>query len=258
MPTLIEYPSLEQNLSLCSEAGLDFVELNMNLPEYQLNSIDVSEMISLLGRYGKYPTIHLDENFNVCDFNALVADAYMETALRTIALAKDINAPIINMHMPDGVYFTLPDRKVYLFEQYRQHYIEKLRQFRDNCAVAIGNGNILICVENSGMYHGFQQEGIDLLLESPCFALTYDIGHDFCVGNGNKAFIMSRADRLRHMHIHDAAGTSNHLTLGTGEIDIAESLATAARHGCRCVLETKTAGAVWESVGYLKNLDWET
>jgi len=41
MPTLIEYPSLEQNLSLCSELGLDFVELNMNMPEYQLDRIDV-------------------------------------------------------------------------------------------------------------------------------------------------------------------------------------------------------------------------
>lgn len=100
MPTLIEYPSLAQSLSLCSELGLDFVELNMNLPEYQLDHIDVGEAKSLFRHYGKYPTIHLDENLNVCDFNNTVAEAYSNTVLRTISLAKEIGAPIINMHRP--------------------------------------------------------------------------------------------------------------------------------------------------------------
>ncbi|GBU25151.1 hypothetical protein R83H12_01791 [Fibrobacteria bacterium R8-3-H12] len=36
IPTLIENPSLEQSLMLCSELELDFVELNMSLPEYQI------------------------------------------------------------------------------------------------------------------------------------------------------------------------------------------------------------------------------
>jgi sugar phosphate isomerase/epimerase len=252
MPTLIERPSLEENLLLCAELGLDFTELNMNLPEYQLDRLDIYSAKRLFRQYGKYPTIHLEENLNVADFNITVADAYVTTALRTITLAKELDAPIINMHIPAGVYFTLPDRKLYLFEQYTEQYVDRLRQFRDSCDAAIGGSGIFLCVENCGVYHPFQREGIDVLLESPHFALTYDIGHDFCAGNGNEAFIMEREGRLRHMHIHDAAGARHHLALGTGEIDIANKLALARKQECRCVLEIKTSSALRQSVEYLR------
>jgi len=251
MPTLIECPSLKQSLSLCSELGLDFVELNMNLPEYQLDRINIGEAKRLFRHYDKYPTIHLDENLNVCDFNSAIAEAYSNTVIRAISLAKEIGAPIINMHISEGVYFSLPESRTYLFAQYKDEYLDKLRQFRDRCEAELYDSDILICIENCDTFRDFQCEGIDLLLESPCFALTYDIGHDFCTGNGNEAFILSRADRLKHMHIHDAAGARNHLTLGTGELDIDAKLALAQKYDCRCVVETKTAAALRQSVVYL-------
>ena len=37
MPTLIENRRLEDNVALCNELGLQFVELNMNFPEYRQN-----------------------------------------------------------------------------------------------------------------------------------------------------------------------------------------------------------------------------
>lgn len=45
MPTLIEYESLQQNVNLCCELELNFIELNMNLPIYNpeiglLNLVD--------------------------------------------------------------------------------------------------------------------------------------------------------------------------------------------------------------------------
>lgn len=36
MPTLVENKTLEDNISLCRELGLSFIELNMNFPEYQI------------------------------------------------------------------------------------------------------------------------------------------------------------------------------------------------------------------------------
>jgi hypothetical protein len=143
IPTLIECPSLEQSLVLCSELGLDFIELNMNLPEYQLDRIDVAAAKRLFKQYGKYPTIHLDENLNVCDFNNCVADAYVETVVQTIKLAKELDAPVINIHMSEGIFFTLPKRKVYLFELYKEQYLDKLRKFRDVCAGVISNNDVV-------------------------------------------------------------------------------------------------------------------
>ena len=40
MPTLIENKTLAENISLCKELGLDFIELNMNFPEYQIDKLE--------------------------------------------------------------------------------------------------------------------------------------------------------------------------------------------------------------------------
>ena len=40
MPTLIENKNLEVNIALCKELGLQFIELNMNLPEYQIEKLE--------------------------------------------------------------------------------------------------------------------------------------------------------------------------------------------------------------------------
>ena len=61
MPTLIETSTLEECAKLCAELGLNFIELNMNMPQYQLDKIDVDYFKSIADRYGIYYTIHLDE-----------------------------------------------------------------------------------------------------------------------------------------------------------------------------------------------------
>ncbi len=75
MPTLIELPEIEDCAALCSKLGLQFVELNMNLPQYQTVSLDTDRLEAAAKRYGIYFTIHLDENLNVSDFNPFVAQA---------------------------------------------------------------------------------------------------------------------------------------------------------------------------------------
>ena len=40
MPTLIENKNLEENVALCKELDLKFIELNMNLPEYQIEKLE--------------------------------------------------------------------------------------------------------------------------------------------------------------------------------------------------------------------------
>ena len=40
MPTLIENRTFEENVQLCKELELDFIELNMNFPEYQIDKLE--------------------------------------------------------------------------------------------------------------------------------------------------------------------------------------------------------------------------
>ena len=253
MPTLIELNGLEETMVLCQELGLHFVELNMNLPQYQLNHLEkIEELKRLKDKYPLFYTIHLDENLNVSDFNPLVAKAYMETVERTIQVAKKLEIPILNMHMNHGVHFTLPDRKVKLFEQYRETYLESITGFRDMCEQAIGHDDIHICVENTDGFMEYEKEAIELLLQSNVFALTWDIGHSNSCNNKDEAFIMEHANQLQHFHIHDASNKSDHMTLGTGEIDLMQRLVIAKKNNCRCVMETKTVDALRKSIQWLK------
>lgn len=84
------------------------------------------------------------------------------------------------------------------------------------------------------------------------FTLTWDIGHSHACKNIDERFLREHQGKLRHFHIHDAIGEKNHMTLGTGEIDLEGRLHIAERWNCRCVVETKTSEALRQSVEWLK------
>lgn len=256
MPTLIEIDSLENTMKLCKELGLSFVELNMNLPQYQVEHLEnITYLKSLKEKYQIGYTIHLDENLNVCDFNKAVAGAYIDTVDRTIWVAKALGVPVLNMHMNHGVHFTLPERKIQLFEQYFEEYMESWRKFCAICEQSIGDSDIKICFENTNGYRDYEKSAIEYSLKKDVFGLTWDIGHSNAVANMDEKFILDNSDKLYHFHIHDSLGKNDHMTLGTGEIDLAQRLGIAEDCQCRCVVETKTIEALKKSVLWLRKND---
>jgi len=96
MPTLIELKGLEENAKLCNSLGFKFIELNMNLPQYQVESMKRNKIFQDISKeYNVYYTIHLDENLNISDFNNTVTKAYLETVKQTLTLAKELAIPIL-------------------------------------------------------------------------------------------------------------------------------------------------------------------
>ena len=267
MPTMIENRTLQENVDLCSRLGLGFIELNMNFPEYQVGALEQADrLLEAADAAGIYYTIHLDENLNIADFNPLVTEAYLETVRRTVAAAKrllplrdrygDPSQPLtVNMHFHHGIYITLPDRKVQMYERDQDRYLVSCLRFRDLCAEWIGDDPVMIVLENTDGFRSYERAAADLYLESPCFGLTWDIGHSKATGEKDVPFILERRNRLAHFHIHDATEQPprNHLALGDGEIDLPDRLRLAAERNCRCVLETKTVEALGRSVEWLKS-----
>ena len=253
MPALLEHGTLAETAALCRELDLDFVELNLNLPQYQPGRIDTAQICRVAAEYGIAYSLHLDENLSLFEFNPLVAKAWRETLLSNIALAKEIGAKVLNMHFNRGVVFTLPSKKVYVFEKYRSEYLDGLREIREFCEQQIGDTGIRICIENTNGWLPWQVAALDVLLESPVFCLTLDVGHDHCTGVGDLDVILNRAHKLRHMHLHDAIRPNrDHQALGTGELDVAARLALAAQQHCTVVVEVKTAAALTESIRWLR------
>lgn len=270
MPTLIENHTLEDNICLCKELNLQFLELNMNFPEYQIHKLEHTEEFYRAADEAKlYYTIHLDENLNIADFNMLVTHAYLETVKGTIEAAKKLiplrdkygekNQPlVVNMHMNHGIYITLPDRKVQMYDRDFDVYLDSFIKFRTLCEEWIGDSDIVVSIENTDGFREYEKRAIEYLLESPKFALTWDIGHSKAAGETDVPFIMEHSDKLKHFHIHDGFAESdkqkarNHLALGDGEINIRERLSMADDRNARCVLETKTITALKKSVEYLK------
>jgi sugar phosphate isomerase/epimerase len=97
-------------------------------------------------------------------------------------------------------------------------------------------------------------KALDLLLESPAFALTFDIGHNHGIGGRDEGIILQRWERLRHFHFHDGVGKKNHLPLGAGEIDLEKYFALAEAQAGRIVLETKTVAGLKESVKWVRRM----
>ncbi len=267
MPTLIENATLEENVALCKSLDLKFIELNMNFPEYQVDKLeDTENLISQAENAGIYYTIHLDENLNIADFNYLVTDAYLETVRRSVEVTKkliplrdkygDRTQPLtLNMHMNHGIYITLPDRKVQMYDRDFETYMKSFEVFRTKCEEWIGDSDIRIVIENTDGFRDYEKKAIEYLLESPKFGITWDIGHSVAVGEKDVPFILEHQDRLIHFHIHDGSEKppKNHLALGDGEINLSERLQLAEKRNARCVLETKTVEALKNSVQWLKN-----
>ena len=266
MPTLIENHTLQDNIALCKSLGLRFIELNMNFPEYQVDRLEETDsLLRAAEEVGIYYTIHLDENLNIADFNPLVAEAYLETVRRSIGVLRKL-LPLrdrfgggvlpltLNMHMHHGIHITLPDRKVQMYDRDFDTYMQSFAVFRARCEEWIGGSSLMIAVENTEGFRGYEQKAIDYLLESPVFGLTWDIGHSKAVREGDVPFILERREHLVHFHIHDGTEDPprNHLALGDGEIDLMDRLRLARSRDARCVLETKTVEALKRSVRWLQ------
>lgn len=248
MPYLLEVPTVEGCCALANELGLSFVELNANFPVCDSQRLDPRELVRLAARYHVYFTFHAEEEFDPFTFNSDVRDAWLKSFVRELRLAAVLGMPIVNMHFPKGVYITLPTEKTYLYERYQDDFTDALADFRRACEKELEGTDTRIAIENTNGWMPWQQQAIEYLLASPFFGLTLDIGHSHAVENADECFFRAHADKLIHMHGHDAQGRKNHLALGDGEIDLRSRFAWARERNSRIVLETKTIEALRTSV----------
>ena len=248
MPTLIELKSIEENIELCERLGLSLIELNMNLPYLQignLRNLSINDEIQY--------SIHLPEEFNVWNYNKKIKNAYLDTIDEVIEIALRKQIKVINMHMNEGIYFTLPGEKRYIFEEDKERYKDVTQEFGEKIEKVLKNTDVKLCIENTGILNNtFIREAVKLLLGFDSFRLTWDIGHDFSSGELDKNYYLKNIKKIIHLHLHDVVGEKNHLPLGTGEIDIKNIMDLTAANVKSIILETKTVAGLKKSVEYYR------
>ncbi len=253
MPTLIELDTLEDNVILCKSLGLDFVEINMNLPQFQLNQLTPEYLNALQDQYGIAFTFHLAEDIDIAHFNEDIRETYFKIVKETLELMTKTNIKKLNMHLSKGIYFTLPSQKVYLYEKYAETYMDNIRAFSSFIKTQLDDKKIQLCIENTGIYDSpLITDALLTLLDTENISLTWDIGHDHSSAFADRTFLEANIERIQHFHIHDAIGKSNHLTLFDGEIDLEYFLNLSKQKHASVVFETKTIEALKESIKRLK------
>lgn len=253
MPTLIELNGIEDNISLCKKLGLDFIELNMNLPEYQPSQLDIDKLVYLKNENDIFYTFHLPEELDITNFNEDIRDAYIKVVTKTIEISKQLKVPIINMHMNLGIYFTMPSQRIYLYNKYESFYLKGIEKFAKYIEKLLRDTNIKLAIENTGLYDiDYIKKAVNILIQKESIVLTWDVGHDYSSGDKDKEYLLSNINKIKHMHIHDAINENNHLPVFRGDIDIDNRLEIAMNTNSTCVLETKTIEGLQESINNIK------
>lgn len=221
----------------------------MNLPMYCPEALPSRLVRQAREQSGIAFTLHLPEELDLGTFHGAMREGYLNRALQAVRWAWEAGIPLVNMHLNAGVYYTLPERRVYVYDTVREQFrgnllrsIEVLRREAERAGAAL-------CVENTGQWHlPHLAEPLQEMLDTGLVWLTWDTGHDGAAGLADRPFIHKNRSRLRHMHLNDYAGDRCHLPLYTGDLDVAGALAAAGSAQCAVIVEVKTVRALEESV----------
>ncbi|WP_165452453.1 sugar phosphate isomerase/epimerase family protein [Paenibacillus thalictri] len=253
MPTLVELESINDQAELCKELALDFVELNMNVPLYLPDMLSADRLIGLKRQFGIDFTVHLPEELDIASFQTSIREGHMNCCKEAIRWAGAAQIETLNMHLNNGIYFTLPDQRVWINERYEDEFKRLLlASYRELWRYAEEH-RVKLCIENTGNFHiPLIRRALDALSVNDNFYLTWDAGHDAKAGFKELAFFTAHVDRIRHMHLHDMNEISDHQPLYSGKVPVNDRLRFAYERGLSVVIEIKTAEALRQSVALLK------
>ena len=253
MPALIEFSNLEQNVALCTRLGFDFIELNMNMPYSFPENLPAKKIREAAEENGIEFTMHAHDEVDLASFHDSVRKGHIQRCAEALEWCAESRTKLLNIHINRGVYFTLPDHQVWIFDQYRDRFKETLVESMSYLIDLGKSCGVMVCTENSSNFQlPFVSDALDELSKLDGFKITWDTGHDAKVRYAERPVLMRHKDRISHMHLHDYDGKSDHQVLMTGEIDVPGMLKFARERNARVLVETKTAISLVQSMDNLK------
>ncbi len=259
MPGLVEIENFNDTIDLCRELQLDFIELNMNLPSQFIESLPSATLQQAAKKHNLFYTMHMPDDADMGVFFDSVRKGYVDLCIQTIDWAKQSNVTLLNFHIIEGAKMTLPDKKIYIYQQYEDEFVHRFFSSFQEISTYAKTHKISINIENSGNFgHIYAQKALHKVLTLDGVNITWDIGHDAAKNYFDHAFLMNNVQHISHMHFHDVLGEKDHLVPFDGNLDLATPLKMAKNNGWTVVIEVKTVAALREAVYVLKQKNYLT
>jgi len=252
MPALVEYKTINELVDLCLKLKLDFIELNMNMPYNFIQNLNPSEIRKISKETNIEFTMHMPDDADLGTFYESVRQGYVELFSDTIDWARESGVKLLNMHIIEGAKMTLPDRKVYIYDQYSEEFQNNFIKSINTLSQKAQDSDVILAIENSSNFGKIHiQKALDKALLYSNIKLTWDVGHDAVSGFTDKIYLMEHQNEIVHMHIHDAAGKKDHQVIFEGELNISELIQFAKQKNIRALIEVKTTEALEKSINAL-------
>ena len=253
MPALVEYNTLSELVNLCLKLNLNFIELNMNLPYNFIENLDPTELKQVTKETKIEFTMHMPDDADLGCFYESVRKGYVELFSNTIDWAEKAGVKLLNMHIIEGAKMTLPDKKIYIYEQYSEEFQNNFEKSIKELSQKTTKSNLILAIENSSNFgKKYIQQALNKSIKYPNVKLTWDTGHDALSKFTDKQYLMQHENEIVHMHLHDASGTKDHQVLFEGDLNITELFKFSEQRNIAVLVEVKTKEALEKSIDALR------
>lgn len=249
MPILVELHSLEENVKLAQELNLDFIELNLDIPYCFLESLDTTLLDS------NAFTIHLSEKIDVGELNDSLRKFYLNEIERIISFGTKHHILKYNIHLDPGIHFSLPDKKIFIYEEYLSEYFDAYKNSCNALSKIASKYNATILFENVKI-ESYTLKAIEIIANYDNLFFTLDLGHNIRYGNIAKEEFLKYKDKIKHVHLHDYNGSKDHQELFTGILDIKEELDFCNKHDLDVLIEVKRKDELINSINKLRTFGY--
>ncbi|MDW5300314.1 MAG: TIM barrel protein, partial [Sedimentibacter sp.] len=176
MPALVEYTTINELVDLCLKLNLNFIEFNMNLPYNFIQNLNPAEVRKISENTNIEFTMHMPDDADLGTFYESVRRGYVELFSDTIDWAKESGVKLLNMHIIEGAKMTLPDKKVYIYEQYSEEFQNNFIKSISVLSQKARDNNIILAIENSSNFgKTYIQKALDKAILYPNIKLTWDV-----------------------------------------------------------------------------------
>ncbi len=175
MPALVEYTTINELVDLCLKLNLNFIEFNMNLPYNFIQNLNPAEVRKISENTNIEFTMHMPDDADLGTFYESVRRGYVELFSDTIDWAKESGVKLLNMHIIEGAKMTLPDKKVYIYEQYSEEFQNNFIKSISVLSQKARDNNIILAIENSSNFgKTYIQKALDKAILYPNIAHVED------------------------------------------------------------------------------------